>query len=233
MTALAQACGSDENPYSAQSKASLPPVLTPTVAWYGDSLAAGSCRDEIAPPEVLAQVLGPSWSVSNHGVPGESAGNIRERYEATWDSACQGASCGWYFFEGGVNSLKDVSHVSPAEALEDMTAMVDDARSRGRHVAWFGILPFKGCTLCTDTTEGVLLAKEYNALMAQACADRLDVSCFLPYSEFEDPDRPDYLSPKYTCDGIHLNKAGAERLVDLVRGLFPPDTERPVHFSPQ
>lgn len=177
--------------------------------------------------------LGPSWSVSNHGVGGEAASNIRERYEATWDSACQGGSCGWYLFEGGVNSLKDEAHVSPAEALEDMAAMIDDARRRGRHVAWFGILPFKGCTLCTDTSEGVRLAQQYNALMALACAARRDVSCFLPYSEFEDPARPDYLNPGYTCDGIHLNRAGAERLVALVRGLFPPDTESPIFLSPQ
>jgi len=192
-----------------------------TVAWYGDSIVHGACKEQ-PPPDALAQMLGPAWSVSNHGVSGEFASNIRRRYEATWSSACQGEACGWYLIEGGVNSLKGTPHTTPAAALEDMVAIVDDARARGSQVVWFGILPFKGCTLCNeDTSPGVARVREYNALMAQACADRPDVTCLQLYSEFEDPDRPDFLKPEYSCDGIHLNQRSAEQLATRVRSLFP------------
>jgi lysophospholipase L1-like esterase len=195
--------------------------LPPTVAWYGDSIVAGACQEQPA-PATLGQMLGPPWSVQNHGVSGEAAAHIRQRYEASWSTACHGQACGWYLIQGGVNSVKGTPYVSPAATLADMVAMVDDARARGSQVVWFGILPFKGCTLCQeDTTPGVARALEYNALMAEACADRPDVICLQLYSEFEDPDRPDFLKPEYSCDGIHLNQRSAEQLATKVRGLFP------------
>lgn len=221
LVVLTQACSMhSEGRFHRQSSLN-PLALPPTMAWYGDSIIEGSCQ-ELSPPAVLAQLLNPSWSVSNHGVGGEAASQIRKRYESTRDSACEGEACGWYLIQGGVNSVKGEPHCSPEAALEDMVAMVDDARARGRHVVWFGILPFKGCTLCEDTTAGVARAQEYNALMAQVCAARADISCVLLYSEFEDPARPDFLKPEYGCDGIHLNQVGAERLAAQVRSLVPP-----------
>jgi lysophospholipase L1-like esterase len=218
---LAQACSARSEDLRTRQSALGLTSLPSTVAWYGDSITEGSCKQQ-APPAALAQLLGSSWFVSNHGVSGEAAEQIRQRYEASWDSACQGQACGWYLIQGGVNSLKGVPHTSPAHALADMVAMVDSARDRGRRVVWFEILPFKGCTLCDDTTPGVARVREYNALMAQACAARPEVACVQVYSDFEDPVRPDFLRPDYGCDGIHLNEAGAEQLAGQARGLFPP-----------
>ena len=219
---LTQACSArSEEVRELRSSTGGSGTMPPTVAWYGDSIVAGACQEQPA-PAALAGMLGSSWSVTNHGVSGESASHIRQRYEASWSTACEGESCGWYLIEGGVNSVKGTPFVSPEAALSDMVAMVDDARARGSQVVWFGILPFKGCTLCQeDTTPGVARAREYNALMAQACADRPDVTCLQLYSEFEDPDRPDFLKPEYSCDGIHLNQRSAEQLATRVRSLFP------------
>jgi len=222
LAALVQACSARSEEMRALHQAiGGSGTLPPTVAWYGDSIVEGACQEQPA-PTALAQMLGPAWSVNNHGVSGEAASNIRQRYEASWSSACQGQACGWYLIQGGVNSVKGIPYASPAATLSDMVAMVDDARARGSQVVWFGILPFKGCTLCKeDTTPGVARAQEYNALMAEACADRPDVTCLQLYSEFEDPDRPDFLKPEYSCDGIHLNQLSAEQLATRARSLFP------------
>jgi lysophospholipase L1-like esterase len=121
-----------------------------------------------------------------------------------------------------MNSLKGTPYVTPEETLVDMVAIVDAARARNQQVLWFGILPFKGCAHCTeDTSPGVARAREYNALMAQACARRPEVTCVRLYSEFEDPAHPDFMKPEYTCDGIHFNQLGAQRLAEEVGARLP------------
>ena len=220
MAALTPACSAHEDGTDAGQPPPAPSARPLSVAWYGDSVADAVC-DGLQPPAALAQLLGPSWFVADQTVSGESPPHIRKRYEDASGLECQGQPCQWYLMQGGVNSLKGNPYVTPEEALVDMIALVDDASARNRQVVWFDILPFKGCAHCIeDTTPGVARAREYNILMAQACAQRPDVTCLQLYSEFEDPAAPDFLKPEYTCDGIHLNQAGVQRLVAEVRKVL-------------
>jgi hypothetical protein len=217
---LTSACSAHEDDADDRQPPPSPSAPPLSVAWYGDSVVDASCEGP-QPPAALVQLLGPSWFVADETVSGESPPHIRKRYEDASGSECQDQECQWYLMQGGVNSLKGNPYVTPEEALVDMIALVDDARARNRQVVWFEILPFKGCVLCKDdTTPGVARAREYNVLMAQACAQRPNVTCLQLYSEFEDPAHPDYLEPAYTCDGIHLNQVGVQRLVAEVRKVL-------------
>ncbi|QSQ14031.1 SGNH/GDSL hydrolase family protein [Myxococcus landrumensis] len=192
----------------------LPP--RPTLGGWGDSILAGSCNGT-DPLTVTRNLLGAGWLSSNHGVPSETAAQIRARYLSESPTGCLGEMCEHVVVEGGVNSLNNA--VSPAATVADMVAVVDDALAQGHWVVWTDVLPATGCNFCGQEMRDNSYARNttYNALMLAECNARSSnprLRCVFNFSAFEDPARPNqgYLLPAYDCDGIHLLQAGADAL---------------------
>lgn len=202
------------------------PILPNSFGCFGDSIMAGACN-AISPCARTGMGV-PGSTYSQWAVSGYTAAQINDQYFDHYATGCNGEECGYILVNGGVNSLKApeaVTGVVEAQALAEMTAIVDQALGRGRRVVWIGVLPYASCDIatCPVLVDPGTRARTYNSLMATACAVRAGplLSCIIPYEQFESDEIPDALRDDYACsDGIHLQdtagKTGPQALTALI-----------------
>jgi hypothetical protein len=178
--------------------------LPMSFSWYGDSIIVGFCNDT-APADALLALLPGYAGTARWAQAGTTISDITAQYFTTKSFACGGEPCGTYIFEGGVNDCKNGS-CTPATMLSTFLTAIDDARADGKRVVWSNIAPFATCSFCTpDPAGGWVLAKQYNALWASACAVRPDVTCIDAGAgtAWEEPSTDGHLKTAWSCDGIH------------------------------
>jgi hypothetical protein len=187
---------------------------------FGDSIMADFCS---ARPliETLALEL-PGYSFSNLAQAGTTTSQINDRYFDKWDDGCAGEPCGAYLFQGGVNNCHSAT-CDPETMLADMLEAVDDARALPGDpvVAWTNIAPFLGCTPCAGPeAPGWVLAQQYNALWAAACAARPDITCIDVGAGTPWEGDAGYLAAAWSCDGIHWLQAASNAWAALAAQAF-------------
>lgn len=206
-------------------------LLPNSLGCFGDSLVAGACSVVNVCTRVAAGIPGVSYTnAQNWAVSGHTAQQIRDRYFANYATACNGEECGSVLVQGAVNTLKTPGAVTgevEQQALDTMLEVVDHALGRGRRVVWLAVLPYASCDeiTCPVLVDAGARAREYNRLMAAACASPTRagprLKCVLPYTTFESSTTADYLDSQYACsDGIHLDdqagKTGPQTLAALI-----------------
>jgi hypothetical protein len=208
-----------QTPGRATSVASTPAASLPRSGGiYGDSIMADFCSTQ-ALTVTMAGLL-PGYSFSNLAQAGTTTSQINDRYFATRDTACAGERCGTYLFQGGVNNCHSAT-CDPEAMLLEMLEAVDDARGLGRGVAWTNIAPFLGCTPCAGPeASGWVLAQQYNALWAAACAARPDITCIDVGAGTPWEGDAGYLAAAWSCDGIHWLQAASNAWAALAAQAF-------------
>jgi lysophospholipase L1-like esterase len=174
------------------------------VAALGDSITAGTplwdpdpaVRDAIG-GALDEQSQWPYWAmradasveIRNHGVNLERTDQIRARLAA----AAHGAEA--IVVQGGINDV--VQRREPQETVENLRAMVRDARALGLRVAVTDLLPWNN-------------GYPDQGIAAMAADEGVPLLRF--YATLEDPERPGRMRADWTDDGNHPSVEGHRRL---------------------
>jgi lysophospholipase L1-like esterase len=183
-------------------------LKTIIVAALGDSITAGTpawdpdpavrarlgALNEASQWTYWAARENPALEFRNHGVDLERTDQIRERLSA----AVQGADV--LVVQGGINDV--VQQRDPEATIDDLRAMVADAKRAGLRVLLTDVLPWNnGYPERFDTILTL------NAAIAELARD--EAVLLLPfYATLDDPDRPGRMRAEWTSDGNHPSVEG-------------------------
>ncbi len=204
-----------ESPTETDSSGAGAPIL---VVGLGDSITAGNpgydpdpAKQPLEGDDPESQYLywaaraDPRIRFRNHGVGGETTGQILERFEA----AVEGADV--LVVQGGIN---DVVHELPIEeAAANLRTMVRRGKERGLVVLLVDVLPWNRGWPEADTRIRAL-----NELI-RGIGDEEGVPVLPFYATLEDPDRPGRMREDWTPDGNHPSVAGHRRLGETAFSL--------------
>lgn len=192
-------------------------MKTIIVAALGDSITAGTpawdpdpaVRARLGPLNEASQWTywaareNPALQLRNHGVDLERTDQIRERLPA----ALQGADA--LVVQGGINDV--VQGRDPEATIDDLRAMVGDAKGAGLRVALTDVLPWNNGY--PERFETIL---SLNAAIAELARDE-EVLLLRFYATLDDPDRPGRMRPEWTSDGNHPSVEGHRLLGTAVQ----------------
>jgi acyl-CoA thioesterase-1 len=175
----------------------------------GDSLVAdysvyciGDSLTHYYWPGQSGTLLGPSYTVVNKGVDGNTTQMMLDRFNA--DVLAHDADC--VVVWGGIN---DVGRGYDVSLIEDnLQSAYTQAHNAGIKVVAITISPF--------ISQGYLANKKTVNLWIMNTAANVDYRVDV-YPLLEDPNTPDAMRPDYTVDGEHLNSAGGAVVAWAVR----------------
>lgn len=171
------------------------------MACVGDSLTNGSLAVPGEPyPQHLGELLGPTWSVTNFGIPGELSGQMV--------SIVQSAASSGYnslVLMGGINDAgTGVDAPTILSNLETMYGIAQNARMAP--VVAVTLMPVGNAPGWSPAEQTVIEAVNAG-IRNYAPAHGLPL--FDAYAAFGEPGHPTQLAAAYDIgDGVHINDAG-------------------------
>ena len=190
------------------------PRVPRTVVALGDSITQGTQRElpdiRTPYPDRLRELLGDRWTVTNLGVAGFRARDVRKQWRAKGRSLSASAAV----VLAGANDLRVGT---PAEDVwSELRPTYEEILGDGMRLVAVTATPLRGWKWDPWTPGKQAELEALNARIARFCAER---GCTVvdAYAAVVDPAQPHTLRREYDYgDHLHLSQAGLDRLAQLV-----------------
>lgn len=189
------------------------------IAWVGDSNAygnAGSSGTGVRPPHLLETAL--TVATADRANYNYAVGGYRtDQCLNVWRNNVRGKGFSTLILVCGVNSAIQGTPATAAEALAQLTTILDEAKADGMKVIPTTILPFGGNVNWSAPRQTYI--ETINTGILAWCTVN-GVTCLDAYTEFLGVS-PAMNTAYDNADALHLDATGSAHFVTLVQALTP------------